>query len=411
MRILLLTQFFQPEPIFKGLPFAKGLRDLGHQIEVITGFPNYPGGKVYPNYRIRGIARETMDGVPVTRLPLFPSHDRSAPRRMLNYLSFATSAALMGPFVASRPDVIYVYNLITLGLASRIIRQLRGCFVVLDVQDIWPESVLNSGFLANPYIGGFLARWCRHEYRSADRVTVLSPGFKKSMIERGVRSEKIDVIYNWCDEVPVNVSEEVASRRRAEAGFNGRFNILFAGTMGTVQALNTVIEGAKILLSSKPLVQFVFLGGGVDVARLATLAAGLPNVRFLPQCSPEEAMAIISVADALLVHLRDDRLFSITIPSKTQAYLYAGKPILMGVRGDAATMILEAKAGIAFEPENPQSLVESVNLLVGMRPEQRLQMGENGKKYYQENLAFRHGLRRFDKVFHAAANRSDCLVA
>ena len=124
MRILFLTQWFQPEPFFKGLPFVKALRDRGHEVEVLTGFPNYPGGKVYPGYCVRFYQRETMDGIPVHRVALYPSHDKSASRRILNYLSFSLSAFLIGPWLVGKPDLIYVYNLVTLGPAAFLFRLL-----------------------------------------------------------------------------------------------------------------------------------------------------------------------------------------------------------------------------------------------------------------------------------------------
>jgi len=405
MRILLLTQFFQPEPMFKGLPFAKALRDLGHEVEVVTGFPNYPGGKLYPGYRIRLWKREMIDSIPVTRLALFPSHDQSGLRRIANYLSFGASAALLAPILVRPPDVVYVYNLITLGLAWRMIRWRYKCPVVLDVQDLWPESVIKSGMLKSRWIGGVLKRWCRREYASPDRITVLSPGFKRHLISSGISESKIEVIYNWCEEVGTELSKEDAAQLRQELRFAGRFNVLFAGTMGKVQALDTVIAAAKILRQKAPEVLFTFMGGGVEMDRLKALSAGLPNVQFIPRRSFQEAMAVTKAADAVLVHLRKDPLFSITIPSKAQAYLYAGKPILMGVIGDAAALVRDAHAGVFFEPENPGSLTAAVLELFHMPMLERERMGANGKRYYEEHLSFAEGVRHFEAVFREVYRR------
>ncbi len=195
MRILFLTQWFQPEAFFKGLPFAKALRERGHEVEILTGFPNYPGGKVYPGYRVRLYQGEEMDGIKVHRVFLYPSHDTSALRRILNYLTFALSTFLLGPWLIRKPDVVYVYNLITLGPAAFLIRFLFGAKVVIDVQDLWPESVANSSMLNNKAALGVLNRLCNRVYRGADQVTVLSPGFKKELIRRGVAGERIEVIY------------------------------------------------------------------------------------------------------------------------------------------------------------------------------------------------------------------------
>lgn len=405
MRILFLTQFFQPEPMFKGLSFARALRERGHTVEVLTGFPNYPGGKLYAGYRIRPVLREVIDGIPVTRVPLIPNHNQSSIGRMANYLSFAGSAATIGAVTAFRPDVIYVYNLVTLGPAWQVLRLRHRCAVVLDVQDLWPESVSNSGMMRSPWLNRVLASWCRRMYRSPDRLTVLSPGFKKHLEGLGVPGDRIDVIYNWCEEWPRMMDAQAESLRR-EAGFHGRFNVLFAGTMGKMQALEPVISAARIVEKLAPEVQFSFLGGGIEVDRLKHLSIGMRNVRFLERRSPAEAFALSAAADALLVHLKDDPLFSITIPSKTQVYLHVGRPILMGVRGDAAALVRQADAGLCFQPENPDEIARAVVELVKKSPAERQRLGANGRRFYESHLSFSFGVSHFERVFQAAHDRA-----
>lgn len=400
MRILILSQWFQPEPFFKGLPLAKALRDRGHEVEVLTGFPNYPGGKVYPGYRVRLRSREVMDGIPVNRVALYPSHDANAIGRILNYVSFGTSAAVFGPWLTRKPDVIYIYNLVTLGFAASVLRRLKGSRVVIDVQDLWPESVARSGMLGNPLMLGILNRWCRAVYRRADRLIVLSPGFKRSLVERGIPEEKIEVIYNWCDQAPPDLSSLDPERAR-EFGFAGRFNIVFAGTMGKLQALDAVIDCARRLRDEAPDVLFTFVGGGVEVEHLKGLSSDLPNVQFLDRRPPSAMGEIYALADALLVHLKDDPLFEITIPSKIQAYLMAGKPILCGVKGDAADLVGRAGAGVSFLPEDAASLAQAVLALRAMTPDERRRIGENGRAYYQEHLDMHEGVRRMESIFQA----------
>lgn len=407
MRILLLTQLFQPEPAFKGLPFAKGLAAMGHHLEVVTGFPNYPQGRLYPGYRVRMTQRESIDGISILRLPVFPSHDESALRRTASYLTFGASAALLAPLQITPPDVIYVYNLITLGLASRLARWLHGCRIVLDVQDIWPESVSSAGMIKNRWLLRPLGQWCDWEYRRVDHLTVLSPGFKHRLVDRGVSEGQVDVIYNWCDETKPNMDEEERRRLRKAHGFEGRINILFAGNIGKAQALEVALAAAVALRHRQPRVLFTFLGDGLDVERLKALAHGMENVQFLPRCGRPEAMRLISIADAMLVHIKDDPLFAITIPSKTQACMYAGKPILMGVRGDAADLIRKSAAGIVFQPENADSLVAAVEALIKMPDSERVAMGIRGRTYYDEHLSFARGLRRFDRVFRRLMNGCD----
>ena len=183
MRILFLTQWFDPEPSFKGLLFAKELKRRGHQVSVLTGFPNYPGGKLYPGYSVRLWQRETMEGVDILRVPLYPSHDRSALGRVANYLSFALSAAVLGPLLTAEADVVYVYHPpATVGLAALAFRWLRGVPCVYDVQDLWPDTLLATGMVRGALIPTLVGWWCDVVYRVVNAIVVLSPGYKRRLL-------------------------------------------------------------------------------------------------------------------------------------------------------------------------------------------------------------------------------------
>lgn len=401
MRVLLLTQWFDPEPTFKGLLFARTLREQGHEVKVVTGFPNYPEGKVYPGYRIRLIQREVIDGIRVLRVPLYPNHGTSALRRVLNYVSFAVAAAVYGTLFTKRPDVIYVYHPpLTAGLAAAFIAAAKRAPFVYDIQDLWPDTLGATGMIGSPRLLDMVDKVCRWVYRRAAHIVVLSPGFKKTLIERGVPEAKIDVVYNWCDEGQLRL--EVNPAIAKEPGMDGRFNVVFAGTMGKAQALDAVIEAAKLLEDSHPLVQFVFVGGGIEVDNLRSLVQqlGVQNVRFLPRRPMSEIGQVLGLADVLLVHLKDDPLFEITIPSKTQAYLSVGKPVLMAVRGDAAALVTWSGGGVVCEPENPGSIAEAVKRLVELEPEELQSMGERGAQFYRAQLSLEAGTRRFIDIFH-----------
>lgn len=407
MRILMLTQWFQPEPAGRGLPFAKELAARGHQVEVLTGFPNYPGGKLYAGYRIRPWQCEVMEGIRVNRVALYPSHDRSGLRRMANYLSFALSCLFFGTWLVQKPDVIYVYNLVTLGPTAFLLRWRYGAKVLLNVQDLWPESVTSSGMLRGGAIHTLLATVCNWVYRQMDWLAVLSPGFKDALIARGVAAENIEVIYNWCDEH----SQQPAARDETlarEVGLEGRFNVLFAGTMGVMQGLDTVLDAAQICRTSTPRAQFVFIGGGVERSRLEARAAemGLENVRFLPRQAPEEMGRFYALADALLVHLKNDPLFRITIPSKIQAYLYMGRPIIIAMQGDATDLVRQAGAGLICPSQDPVALAETVAQLVALPMEERKRMGLAGAAFYAEKLAMQSGIDRFAQRMQTLTQRS-----
>lgn len=407
MRILLITEWFQPEPFLKGLPFAKELAKLGHEVQVLTGFPNYPGGKLYDGYRVKFFQKEIIDGITVLRMPLYPSHDSSGIRRFLTYMSFALSAAIIGTWSIKRPDVVYVYlSPITTCIPACIIRLFRRTRLVYDIQDLWPDAMAASGMFKNKLGLWFADKCCRMFYRAAAKIVVLSPGYKRELVSRGVPDDKIDVIYNWCSDAEIahpEVKTDTSPSR--QLGLEGRFNVIFAGTMGKAQALDAVLDAAAIVQKKCPQVQFVFIGGGIEVDNLKkkSQVLNLANVLFLPRKPFNEIGSILQMADVLLVHLKDEPLFRITIPSKTQAYMAVGKPILMGVKGDAADLIKHACAGVACEPENPQSIAEAVIKFQSISKTELEEIGANARKFYNQELSLKIGTQRFIKIFEMVA--------
>jgi glycosyltransferase involved in cell wall biosynthesis len=404
-RILLITQWFDPEPTFKGLLFAQELVQQGFSVEVVTGFPNYPGGKLYPGYKIKWIQREFIDGVHVTRLPLYPNHNQSAIKRVLNYCSFALSVFFYGAFVAKRADIMYAYHPpLTVGVAASMIRSLRRMPLVYDIQDMWPDTLRATGMLNNPRLLKLINQLCNWVYCRVDRIVVISPGFKRLLVERNVPEDKIDIIYNWADEKSL-----ISPVGELHPNFprNSQFKIVFAGNIGKAQALDAVLDAAKILQNRKSKVCFVIVGGGVDVSRLKLYAKNLSldNLVFLPPVPMSEVGTILDAADALIVHLKKDPLFEITIPSKTQAYMAVGKPLLMAVDGDAADLVRQSNCGLIAESENSQSIANAAESLANMCSSDLQNMGERASQFYQDNLGIKVGVTKFSAVFKTLIGR------
>lgn len=403
MRILILSQWFDPEPTFKGLLFARELHRRGHDVVVLTGFPNYPGGKLYEGYRIRPALRERVDGIDIIRVALYPSHDSSGLRRLLNYASFALSASVAALFIR-KPDVAYVYHPpATVALPAAMLKAVRGVPFVYDVQDLWPETLAATGMVrAKPALRA-VGAWMRGVYRASARIAVLSSGFKEAIARRGVPRGKIEVINNWADEAQLDVRRPDDARAR-ELGFDDRFTVVFAGTLGPAQGLDTVLDAAE-RLSNRPDILFFIIGAGIEADRLRMqiLERHLTNVALHPRRPMHEIGEVLGRADALLVHLKDDPLFTITVPSKTQAYLLAGRPVLMGLRGDAARLIEEAEAGITFAPGRSEELAAAVLELESMSSEARRRLAANGARYYREHLALTIGVSRFERLLEIAA--------
>lgn len=381
MKVLILSQWYQPEPTKLISDLAQGLAAMGHQVQVLTGFPNYPSGQLYPGYRVRPWQKEKLEGIPVVRTFLYPEHSRSAIGRVLNYVSFALSSAALGPWLVNRPDVIFVYSTPYLaGISGWLMSCLWRVPFVFNVQDLWPETLEATGMLKNSLalrLVGALARWI---YNKAAAVIVISQGLRANLVAKNVPAAKIHVISNWVDVDhyrPLDADLVLA----AKLGLGGRFNVLFAGAMGKAQGLDTVIRSAAQLRDQK-LIQFVFIGDGVEAPQLRAMAVelALDNVRFLGPY-PEDAMpALLALGDVLLVHLTDSPLFRITVPHKIFAYAASGKPILCAVRGDAADTVSAMGAGIVCPPGNPTALSESIRCIAALPPGQRRQMGERGRQ-------------------------------
>tara|TARA_B100000925_G_C21970220_1_gene457517 strand:+ start:76 stop:1290 length:1215 start_codon:yes stop_codon:yes gene_type:complete len=402
-----MTQWFDPEPTFKGLLFAKELVSRGFEVEVITGFPNYPGGKLYDGYHLRLIQKEVIEGVSVTRLPLFPSHDKSKLGRVANYLSFALSSLFYGLFFANRPDVIYVYQPpLTVVISAVVIKLFRRIPTVLDIQDMWPDTLKATGMISNTYLLAFISKICNLVYSSVTKIVVLSPGFKKLLIDRGVPNSKVKVIYNWADEEAIrNTSNEPPEEIANIKGFK----ILYAGNVGQAQRLEVVLGAANILKDNFPEIQFVILGEGLQLESLKKQADNkkLKNVTFLPPVSMKRVGQFLSSADALLIHLNSDPLFEITIPGKTQAYMAIGKPIIMGVSGDASNLVAKADCGVSFEPENSSALAEAAKDLMLCSPAELKRQGRNASSFYNSRLSVKVGIDSFSEIFEKVTKDSE----
>src|SRR5512139_1186682 len=329
MRIVYLTQWFEPEPnIVKGISFVHALEAAGHRVTVVTGFPNYPTGKLYPGYRLRVMRREIIDGVSVIRLPLYPSHDSSALRRSANYLTFFLSVLVYCLFRTRRYDLAYVYHPpITVGLAAALAGSIRRLPFALDIQDLWPDTVAATGMTGAARIAGWLNRVCTFVYGRASAIIVQSEGMRRALVARGVPAAKVTTLRNWAD------VEGMAAEPAREHEAGRPFTLVYGGNLGRAQALETVVDAAEIAEREPSDLQILIYGDGIDAASLRERAQRLKvkSLRFEERVSKDGILKIFAQADALLLHLRDDPLFAITVPSKVQFYLAMGKPIIAGI--------------------------------------------------------------------------------
>jgi len=407
MRVLILSQYYTPEPVPKPGELALALAERGHSVAVITGFPNYPSGKLYPGFRLGIVKREKIDGVPVTRTYEFPYHGKNALGRVLNYVSFMLSAPL-GSFFAPKCDAIYVWHPpLTMGLPAWLIARMRRVPFVYDVQDIWPEAAVVSGLLKRGWLVDLMDKLEKFVYRRADHVLVVTDEARDNLISKGVPTAKISVLPHWIEESIFEQNEENAgSRLREEYLWQDRFVVLFAGNVGIVQGLEVLVRAAGELRNN-PEILIALVGDGTDKARLQKLAdeMGVRNLHFIERQPMERMPEFMNAADALLVHLKKSEFSRTAIPGKTLAYLAAGKPILMAVEGAAAQLITKAGAGIVVSPEDPAALAEAIRSASAMPKSERAAMGERGRKYLLENLSKQKVISQYEEILQRVANR------
>jgi len=408
MRILILSQNYYPEPDQKMHILAKELVKIGHEVRVITSFPNYPEGKIYPGYKQRLVQKEKIDGISLVRLPLYPDKSQSIIRRSLNYLSFPFIATLLGPLVCGRADVMLVYHPpITLGIPALVISIIRRLPFVYEIQDMWPETLLATGMISNQMILGLIGIFCKFVYRWASAITVISPGFKQNLICKGVEGEKISVLYNWAYEGDFILPERNNDFARM-IGLDGFFNVMYAGNLGPAQGLENILDTAALLQDINDL-QFVFIGGGIDHARIINevRVRKINNIKFLPRVPIDSMPAYYALADVLMIHLKNDPLFEITIPGKTQSYLLSGKPIIASVNGDTAKLIEEAGAGYGVKAMDPRDLANVTRKIYNMSLNERRLMGDRGREFYYKRLSPEVQVMRYESIFREITNVHD----
>jgi colanic acid biosynthesis glycosyl transferase WcaI len=403
MRILFLTQWFEPEPAFKGIEFATALRARGYVVDVATAFPNYPGGKLYPGYRIRPYRREMIDGITVHRLAIWPSHDASSFGRMANYLSFFLTALVFGLLRGRRYDLVYVYHPpISPAAAAAIFCATHRKPFVVEIQDLWPDSVGASN-MADDRITRVLGKVCDFVYRRATLIIPQSSMMLERLHERGVPRTKLRRIYNWATYRP---TREGAIAERPDK-FEGRFNVVYGGNLGQAQMLADAIDAIARAAKDQPAIHLHLFGDGIERQALEARAAQVApaHVTFHGPVGREAMDRVFDEADLLLVHLKDDPLYAITIPSKVQHYLACGRPIVAGLAGEAARLLIESGAAIVCPPQAVAAMATAIVRIAAMSVAERAEMGDLGRAYYNTHLGFDRAIDETIAVIDDAAAR------
>ncbi len=372
MNVLFLSHYFPPEgnaPAARVYELCRRWAAAGHSVRVVTGVPNVPNGIVYEGYRNRLVQHETMEGIEITRVWTYVAPNRGTARRILNYLSYAVSACIAG-LGGPRPDVIVATSpQFFCGWAGVVLSRWRRRAFVLEVRDIWPESIVSVGAMRKGPVTRLLERMERAMYAAARRIVTVGDGYREALIARGVPAEKITVITHGVDREFFHPREPDGALR-ASLGLGRSFVCSYVGTIGMACGLEVVLSAAELLRTKgRDDIRFLLVGDGATRSDLEAKArdTGLGNVLFAGLQPRRAVPAFLSITDASLVHLADRELFQTVFPSKLLESLAMARPVILGVRGYAARLLREANAGICIEPGNAGDLAAAVERLADDR--------------------------------------------
>jgi glycosyltransferase involved in cell wall biosynthesis len=400
MRILFLSHYFPPEvnaPASRTFEHCREWVRCGHQVTVVTCVPNHPRGVVYPGYRNRLWQRETRDGIDIIRLGTYISANEGFARRSLGYLSFLIACVCAVPFLPRADVLITTSPQFFNGLAGYPVKLLKRIPWVLEIRDLWPDSVLAVGAVKNRLLIRLLSGLERFAYRRCDHIVPVTEAFRRHIVAKGIAPEKISVVRNGVD-LSLFAGDADPQELRARLGFEGKFVVSYVGTHGMAHGLETVFNAAAQLRSHAHIV-LLLVGDGAERERLLALRdqLGLTNVTMLEQQPKQLMPQVWALSDASLVLLRKLPLFETVIPSKIFESMAMGRPIILGVGGEAREVMEEGNAGLAIEPESSAGLCAAV-LKLADDPALRARLGANGRAYVAAHFDRRVLARRFEAV-------------
>jgi glycosyltransferase involved in cell wall biosynthesis len=402
MNVLIVTQYFWPEN-FRINELAATLVERGHDVTVLTGIPNYPGGRFFPGYGIFTRTTEEYQGCRVIRVPLVPRGKSTALQLAVNGLSFVLSASLLYPRIGrKRYDVIFVWESspVTVALPAILIKRLRKIPLVFWILDLWPESLYTVEWSKSSIILRVMDRLVRFIYRWCDLVLVASRGYTPSVVSHGADPSRVRYFPNWAEDVYRPVSPAAAADVRP--GLPEGFRVMFAGNIGEAQDPPTILAAAE-RLKAYPDVHWILVGDGRMRGWVSDqiAARGLSSTVHLVPRQPAEAMpALFAQADAMLVTLRRNPTFALTVPGKIQSYMSCARPIVAALEGEGRRIVEEAGAGLVCDPENAEALAQAVLDMRRSSAAERREMGERGRRYCAENFERGMLMDRLEAMLH-----------
>ena len=380
-KILVICQYYKPEP-FRISDICEEMVRRGHEVLVVTGYPNYPEGILYEGYGKGKHINEIINGVKIHRCYTVPRQTGSV-KRLMNYYSYVVSSiqyVLSKDCVASdkKPfDVVFCNQLSPVMMADAAIayKKKYKVPVVMYCLDLWPESLIAGGITRKSTIYKFFHFISKRIYRQMDKILIASRMFSNYLIDEfGIQSNTIEYLPQYAE----SIFEQIPPKKET-----GTFDFVFAGNIGEIQSIETIIKAAEMLKDDS--VTFHIVGGGTDLERVKKLSENLENVVFYGRKPLEEMPEFYEKADAMLVTLADDPVLSLTLPGKVQSYMAVGKPIIGAIDGEAKAVIEAAQCGFCGKAASAKELADNIKKFMSKETD-RIALGQNGRKYYEMNF-------------------------
>lgn len=402
MNILLVTQFFKPETFIIN-DLVLEIEKLGHKVTVFTGKPNYPDGDIYPGYKQWGIQKEIYgQNIEVIRVPLIPRRKGRAVNLLLNYLSYMLFGSFLAPWLlrGKKIDNIIVFatSPITAAVPAIVTKLIKRTHLSVWVLDLWPESLMVTGFIKNKFLLSIVKVFVWGIYRLTDLILVPSKAFVEPIrkIDRKATLCYYPNSFRKTDPVlltkslPYNVEKILAEN----------FCVVFAGNIGTAQSVETIVKAAEILKGT-PKLKFVFVGSGLRLSWIEQekKRLNLDNVECIGRFDISFMPVIFSKSKVMLLTLNSDEILQYTLPWKIQSYMAAGKPVIGAIDGEGARVIQDAKCGLVGPAENAQALADNVKTMLAMSSEQINDLGKNGLQYFEKHFEMESQVQRLLQIF------------
>ena len=401
MRILFLSHYFPPEvnaPASRTYEHCKHWVKEGHEVTVVTCAPNHPRGMVYEGYRNKLFHREEMHGIQLIRIWTYVTANEGFLKRTLNYLSYMVVAVLVAPFLSKFDLILSTSPQFFNGLAGYLVSRLKRIPWILEIRDLWPESIVAVGAITNRPVIRLLEGLEMFAYRKADHLVLVTDAFKAHMLAKGISSKKVTVIKNGVDFSLYKKPSQGHTNLLCELGLEGKFVASYFGTHGMAHHLETVLEAARELIDWKD-IMFLLVGDGAERSRLVAMRdeMKLSNVMMLDQQPKEKMPELWSLSNVSLVLLKKSALFKTVLPSKIFESMAMEKPVILGVEGESAELVMSAGGGICIEPENAKDLASKV-LKLYRDSTMCQELGSSGRRYVLEHFDRKVLARRFADV-------------